>query len=217
MTTDTIDALDAAAGEPRRLTRAQQRVATRLALLDATAACLIDEGYDGLTTRRVAERAGVAQSTLMHHFPTRDAFLVEAVTHLAMRLADEALDRIDLRALRDPAGRAAVLDQAWTQFTTPEALAVLQLWTAAWNEPELAATLGDLEARLGSILIATASTLFPDQADDARFPALIDTAVCLIRGLVIGIPISGMEATAARWAAMQPILLQAAAELLDAG
>lgn len=201
--------------EPRRLTRAQQRAATRLALLDATADCLKDGGYDALTTRAVAERAGVAQSTLMHHFPTREAFLVEAVTHLAMRLADESLDAIDLGALRRPEGRERVLDQAWLQFTAPEALAVVQLWIAAWTEPELATALRDLEARLGAILIATASTLFPDQADDPRFPALIDTAVCLIRGLVIGIPIAGTAATNARWEAMKPILLEAAAQLLD--
>ena len=73
--------------EPR-LTRAQQRAATRAALIQATADCLIEEGYSALTTRRVAERAGVAQSTLMHHFPTREALLVEAVTSLALRLAE---------------------------------------------------------------------------------------------------------------------------------
>jgi hypothetical protein len=151
----------------------------------------------------------------MHHFPTRDIFLIDAVTHLALRLADEALDAIDLSDLQRPDGRDAVLDQAWRQFTSPEALAVIQLWIAAWTEPELAVTLRDLEERLGAILLATASTLFPEQADDPRFPALIDTAVSLIRGLVIGIPISGRAATDARWSAIKPILLQAAADLLD--
>lgn len=203
-------------GEPRRLTRAQQRAATRLTLMDAAAECLIADGYAGLTTRKVADRAGVAQSTVMHHFPTRDAFLTETVTHLAMRLADDALERVDLADLRQPARRDVVLDQAWTQFTSPEALAVLQLWIAAWTEPDLAAALRDLEARLGSILVATAATLFPDQADDPRFPALIDTAISLIRGLVVGIPISGLAAVDARWAAIKPILLEAAADLLDA-
>ena len=208
-----IDAADG--GEPRRMTRAQQRAATRLALLDATATQLVEEGYDGLTTRRVAERAGVAQSTLMHHFPTREAFLVEAVTHLAMQLADEALDAIDLSELQRPERRDAVLDQAWRQFTSPGSLAVLQLWFAAWNEPEVATALQDLERRLGTILLVTASTLFPEQADDPRFPALIDTAVCLIRGLLVGIPISGREAVDARWEAMKPLLLETAAQLLD--
>lgn len=91
----------------------------------------------------------------------------------------------------------------------------LQLWIAARTEPELAAALKELEARLGSILLATAATLFPDHADDVRFPALIDTAISLIRGLVVGIPISGMAAIDARWVAIESILLEAAADLLD--
>lgn len=197
------------------MTRAQQRAATRLALLDAAAAVLIEEGYASLTTRTVAERAGVAQSTHMHYFPTREAFLVETVTHLALRLADDALEHIDLADLQQPGRRDAVLDQAWRQFTSPEALAAAQLWTAAATEPEIAATLRDLELRLGSILLATAGTLFPEQAEDERFPALIDATVSMIRGLIIAIPVAGREAVDLRWTAIKPILLAAAADLLD--
>jgi AcrR family transcriptional regulator len=200
---------------PRRKTRAEQRAATRLALLDATTECLVQDGYPALTTRRVAERAGVAQSTLMHYFPTREEFLIEAITHLALRLADEALDQIDLAAMRRPEHREKVLDQAWREFTSPEALAAGQLWIAAWAEPELAATLRDLEQRLNSIILATATTLFPDQTEDPRFPALLDAAIALIRGLVMEIPIWGHAAVTARWEAIRPILADAAAQLLD--
>lgn len=198
-----------------RITRAQQRAATRSALIDATADCLIEDGYNALTTRRVAERAGVAQSTLMHHFPTREALLVEAVTSLALRLAEEALERIDLAALHSPEHREAVLDQAWKQFTSPQALAAAQLWIAAWSEPELADTLRDLELRIGEILIATAATLYPDQSDDPRFPGLITATVALIQGLVMEIPIAGRRAVNARWKQIKPILLESAAQLLD--
>ena len=201
--------------EPRR-TRAEQRAATHRALLDATAECLVEEGYAGLTTRRVAERAGVAQSTLMHYFPTREGFLIEAITHLALRLVEDALDDVDLAALREPEHREAVLDQAWRSLTSREAMAAAQLWVASWSEPELAATLRDLEHRLNSILAATASALFPDLSDDPRFPALIDATISLIRGLVIEIPIWGLEAVSARWESIKPILISAAAQLLDA-
>lgn len=200
---------------PERLTRAQQRAATRQALLDATAACLIEEGYRGLTTRTVAERAGVSQSTVMHHFPTRDAFLVEAVTHLGQRLAEEGLAQIDLTDLQRPEHREAVFDQTWRQFTSPEALAASQLWNAAWTEPELLPILQDLERRMGSLLFASAGTLFPEQADDPRLPALLDTLVSAIRGLSIAIPITGREVADARWSAVKQVLLHAAADILD--
>jgi AcrR family transcriptional regulator len=219
-TTTTASAANPPADPPadppaRRRTRAEQRATTRRALLDATAECLVEQGYAGLTTRNVAERAGVAQSTFMHYFPTRDAFLIEAVEHVALRLLDDALDNIDLRALRSPKHRQKVLDEAWREFTSPEALAAAQLWAAAWTEPELAATLKALEDRLDSIIAAAATTLFPDHSADPRFPALVDLAVSLIRGLVDAIPIQGREAVDARWERIKPIVIEAAGRLLD--
>jgi AcrR family transcriptional regulator len=200
---------------PRRPTRAEQRAATRQALIDATATCLVEEGYAALTTRRVAELAGVAQSTLMHHFETREALLAAAVEQLAMRLAEQALDEIDLAALHRPERREAVLDQAWREFTSPQALAAAQLWIAAWSEPELADTLRDLERRIESILGATGAALFPEHAEDPRFPALIAAAVAVIQGLVMEIPIAGRKAVDARWRAIKPVLIEAAGRLLD--
>ncbi len=208
--------IDETVHAPRRITRAEQRAATRQALIDATAACLVEEGYAALTTRRVAELAGVAQSTLMHHFETREALLVAAVEQLAMRLADHALDEIDLAALHRPERREAVLDQAWREFTSPQALAAAQLWIAAWSEPELAETLRELELRIEAILAATAAALFPEHAEDPRFPALIAASVAMIQGLVMEIPIAGRKAIDARWRAIKPVLIEAAGRLLDA-
>jgi AcrR family transcriptional regulator len=201
----------------RRPTRAEQRAATRVAIVEATAGCLVEEGYAALTTRRVAERADVAQSTVMHHFETREALLVEAVTHLALRLADRALEAIDLAGLREPSHREAVLDEAWREFTSPQALAAAQLWIAAWTEPELAGTLRELEERIGAIIDTTAQALFPDLEANARLAALLDASVSLIRGLVMALPIWGRDAVDARWEAIKPILLDAAARLLDEG
>jgi AcrR family transcriptional regulator len=198
-----------------RPTRAEQRAATRVAIVEATAACLVEEGYAALTTRRVAERADIAQSTVMFHFATREALLVEAVTHLALRLADRALETIDLAGLREPSHREAVLDEAWREFTSPQALAAAQLWIAAWTEPELAGTLRELEERIGAIIDTTAQALFPDSGPDPRLAALLDATVSLIRGLVMALPIWGREAVDARWTAIKPLLLESAARVLD--
>lgn len=210
-----IDEHADATAPARRPTRAQQRAATRTAILDATGRLLVEDGYTGLTTRRVAELAGIAQSTVMHHFETREALLADTVTQLALGLADEALEEIDLGAMRTPEHREAVLDQAWAKFTSPPALAAAQLWVAAWSEPELAAKLRELEQRLGSIIGSTAAVLFPGQADDPEFPVLLELAVALIRGLVLAIPVSGRDRVDARWESMKPVLLRAAADLLD--
>ncbi|MHB8659810.1 MAG: TetR/AcrR family transcriptional regulator [Solirubrobacteraceae bacterium] len=199
----------------RRPTRAQQRVATRQAIIDATVACLMEDGYFALNTRQVAERAGIAQSTVMHHFETREALLIEAVTHVALRLAEHALDRIDLAALRTPEHREAVLDEAWNEFSSPQALAAAQLWAAVWNEPELAPTLRQLEERIGAIILNTAHALFPELADDPHLPALLDASVAFIRGLVMAIPVWGHAHVTQRWYAIRPLFLDAAAHTLD--
>ncbi len=200
---------------PRR-TQAERRATTRLALLDAAVDCLIEEGYANLSTRRVAERAGVAQSTQMHHFPTREAFLVEALSHVAQRMADEALAELDLADLREPERRAAILDQTWRAFTSPVAEAATQLWVAAYTEPELAAALRELELQIASIIAAAGATLFPDEASDPRFPVLVDGALALIRGLALTAPVSGRKAIEQRWEAIKPILVEIAVQLLDA-
>jgi AcrR family transcriptional regulator len=197
--------------------RRGQREATRLAIVEATAACLVEEGYPALTTRRVAERADVAQSTVMNHFGTREALLVEAVTHLALRLSERALASIDLAALGQPSHREAVLDEAWREFTSPPALAAAQLWAAAWAEPELAGPLRELEERIGAIIETTLQTLFPhlEGGADERLAALLDACVSAIRGLVMILPVWGRETVDARWQAIKPILLDATARLLD--
>ena len=200
---------------PRPGTRAHQREVTRLALIDATIEVLVKEGYGALTTRRIAERAGVAQSTLMHHFETREALLIEAIPRIAAQLATDALEQIDLEALRRPEHREAVLDQAWREFTSAQALAAAALWAAAWSEPELAVTLREVEQRLSTIIVGTARTLVPELAGDERVGALIDSAVSLIRGLVMAIPVSGLDEVEARWERIKPLILQATKELLD--
>jgi AcrR family transcriptional regulator len=204
---------EAVKSRPRN--RAAQREATRGAILEAAYECIAEEGYANLTTRRVAERAGIAQSTLMHYFPTRDAFLTETVTHIAQRLVEDAVAEIDFAALQSPEHREAVIDQAWREFTSPAALAAAQIWNAAWAEPELAVTVRRLEERLGTIIATTAATLFPGQKDDPRFPAMIDATVAMIRGLLMAIPIAGREAVEARWQAIKPLLLESASALLD--
>jgi len=198
--------------ETRRMTRAEQRVATRSAILDAAGECLVDDGYAGLTTRRIAERADVAQSTLMHHFPTREALLVEAVQHLALRLTDTALDDVDLRT----ASPEELLDRVWGVFTSPESLAAAQLWFAASTDSELAAALHDLEERLSDLVLAAASAVLGDLVDHPDFPALTLTGLALIRGLVMSIPISGRDVVDERWEAIRPMLARMGSELLEA-
>ena len=81
------ESIDVSKSRPRRARRTQdERTAeTRARVLDAAIECLIDEGYPGTTTKRIAERTGVSRGAQQHHFPKRHDLVIQAVTHLANR------------------------------------------------------------------------------------------------------------------------------------
>ena len=63
---------------------------TRTALLDAAAALMLEEGYAAVTTRRLAQRAGVNNGLVSYYFGTLDALFIE----LFRRGAERSLARL---------------------------------------------------------------------------------------------------------------------------
>ncbi len=64
---------------------------TRDSLLEAARSCLVRDGFERITTRRIAEAAGVNIATLHYYFGSKEALLDET-----MRFAlDEVVQRID--------------------------------------------------------------------------------------------------------------------------
>lgn len=59
----------------------QRRERTREQILEAAHAALIRIGYENITTRRIAEEAGVNVATLHYYFGTKEALLSETVRH----------------------------------------------------------------------------------------------------------------------------------------
>src|SRR5437660_5890437 len=110
---------DAATAPARaRRSQAERSATTRQALLDATVACLVEDGYANTTTARVCERAGLSRGAHLHHFQTRQALLAAAMEHLASRRAERLL----ADAERLPAGRerlAESLDLLWEGYASP--------------------------------------------------------------------------------------------------
>jgi AcrR family transcriptional regulator len=54
----------------------EESVTTREAILNATEAIMVEEGYTAVTSRRVAERAGFKSQLVHYHFGTMDDLLV---------------------------------------------------------------------------------------------------------------------------------------------
>jgi AcrR family transcriptional regulator len=194
------------AAKPRR-TQAERRATTRAALLQAAIDVLVEDGYSAMTTRRVAERAGVSQGTQMHYFPTKTAFVGEALRHLAERIAAEILAQVDLRDLSSPRRRADLLDQAWAVHTGPEVQAAMELWMAARTDPELRPVLSELEQSVLGILAGVGGELFPDQSANPDFLELVNLTLAAIRGLAMLPPVTDPKELEQHWRATRRHLL----------
>jgi AcrR family transcriptional regulator len=121
---------------PARRTQQERRAATQRRVLAAAVDCLVEVGYGGLSSNRVADRAGVSRGALLQQYPTREQLVVAAVEHLFGRRAEE------LRAVADGLPpdtdrTGAALSLLWTQFSSPLFKAGLELWVAARTDAAL--------------------------------------------------------------------------------
>ncbi|MEO3785805.1 TetR/AcrR family transcriptional regulator [Actinocorallia sp. B10E7] len=154
-------------------TQEERSAATREALLEATVAVLAEEGYAGLTTTKVAARAGVTRGAQVHHFPSRDALVAAAISHLVERTADDMAkilsDRPDLLTVE------GLLDLLWELFRGPVFQAVLQFVAASPPEPEIRQSLMRLDQTITRLMLEHASAFFGDHhhpdSDDRLFVA----------------------------------------------
>ena len=83
---------------------------TRSAVLDAVMELLAECGFDGITIEGIADRSGVARSTIYRHWPDRLDLLTQAIQaqELAIEPADTGSLRADLLAWAEPMCEAFV-------------------------------------------------------------------------------------------------------------
>ncbi len=163
-------------------TQEERSSATRAALLDATIDCLIEFGYAGTSTTKVAERAGVTRGAQMHHFGQKAPLVVAALLRLAERRRRELVDRAE-RELSDRSDPAAALDIMWSTFSGPLFTAALELWIAARTDPELAEHLLPAEREIGRGARATARQLCPEAGPD--LDRALELAANAMRGIAL--------------------------------
>jgi AcrR family transcriptional regulator len=167
-----------------RRSQAERSASTREALLDATVACLVEDGYANTTTSRVAERAGVSRGAHLHHFQTRNVLVAAAMEHLAERRGEQLLEAAE--ELADGPGRlAASLDLLWSTYASPLYQAALDLWTHARTDPELRERLTSVERDLDRQTLRLSRTLFGELAEAPGFDGQLEMAAATMRGLAL--------------------------------
>lgn len=197
-----------------RRSQAERREATRSALLDATIASLVEDGWAGTTTRSVAERARVSQGAQQHHFPTKNSLVEAAIDRLLQQLAAAALaDVPPVYAERERA--EALLDRLWEIHTLPINRAIQELLAAARTDPAITARVAQMVGSATDLTRAVAAHVLPTLSEAAGFDEWLLMALAAMRGTV-AVMIPGAESSTLDWQALRGLMLRRLDELANA-
>ncbi len=124
----------------RSRTQAERSAAMKQRLVEAAIASLIAGGLARTTTVEICRRAGVTRGAFQHHFESLAALLIEVLDALYDRMGGGA----PVEALE------AFVLAAHERVARPEFKAVIEIWLAARNDPELGRELAPAIARMSS-------------------------------------------------------------------
>jgi AcrR family transcriptional regulator len=112
-----------------------QREATQTALLDAAEQLLIDVGHAGITTRKLAEQAGVNHGLVHYYFGSIEELLFQAMERFTARLLERqrALYESDLPFIEKWRAAMDFIDED-LEAGYPKIWA--ELHAVAWNRPQ---------------------------------------------------------------------------------
>ena len=163
------------------MTKTAARSAAEEALLDAAEQLLVEVGYARITTRRVAEEAGVNHGLVHYYFGSNENLLVRALERFTERLIERQreLYAADLpfiekwrTAMRFLISEDVTYEKAW-----------MELQALAWNHPELRGQLASVNAEWRAVL----TDAFREPHRELGIEMPLDALVSLVMTFNIGI------------------------------
>ena len=123
---------------PRKAPTQQRSRATVDAIVDATARVLVRDGYDALSTNRVAQEAGVSVGSLYQYFPGKEALVAAVMEQYASRMQE------NIAARMTNAPPAATAEEVATEL-------IRAMLVAQQAEPRLHRVLVEQVPRIGAL------------------------------------------------------------------
>ncbi|HEY7149044.1 MAG TPA: TetR/AcrR family transcriptional regulator [Gaiellaceae bacterium] len=164
-------------------TKTSARSAAEDVLLDAAERLLVDVGYAGITTRRLAEEAGVNHGLVHYYFGSNENLLVRALERFTERLIDRQKEMYAAEtpfvekwrtAMRYLVGEDVTYEKIW-----------LELQALAWNQPELRERLARVNAEWRAVL----TEAFEQPHRELEIDMPLDALVSLVMTFNIGIAV----------------------------
>jgi AcrR family transcriptional regulator len=162
-------------------TKTSARSAAEEALLDAAERLLVDVGYAGITTRRLAEEAGVNHGLVHYYFGSNENLLVRALERFTGRLIDRQKEMYAAEmpfvekwrtAMRYLVSEDVTYEKVW-----------LELQALAWNHPEVRTRLSRVNAEWRVVL----TEAFAEPHRELKIDMPLDALVSLVMTFNIGI------------------------------
>jgi AcrR family transcriptional regulator len=164
-----------------RVTKTEARSAAEEALLDAAERLLVEVGYSKITTRRLAEEAGVNHGLVHYYFGSIENVLVRTLERFTERLT--ARQR-ELYAAEGP------FIEKWRtamRYLVSEDVTYEKIWlelqALAWNRPELQEPLARVNAEWRAVLLQA----FEEPHRELGIEMPLDALVSLVMTFNIGI------------------------------
>jgi AcrR family transcriptional regulator len=157
------------------------RSAAEDALLDAAERLLVEVGHAGITTRRLAEEAGVNHGLVHYYFGSNEHLLVRALERFTERLisrqrelyaSDEPFVEKWRTAMRFLVSEDVTYEKVW-----------LELQALAWNNADLRGRLARVNAEWRAVL----TDAFAEPHRELRIPMPLDALVSLVITFNLGI------------------------------
>lgn len=168
--------------KPEREPKQDRSRITRKRLLEATIACLAEQGWPATTVGEVAARVGVSRGAAQHHFPTREDLITATLEYMFEKLAGEiqANQVVPADGVRKT---EFIVNKVVEVYAGVNFKAALQVWTAAAADPLLRARILPLEARIGRAAHHLVVEYLGVDDSDPRVRGLIQATLDLARGL----------------------------------
>ncbi|HEY7208580.1 MAG TPA: TetR/AcrR family transcriptional regulator [Gaiellaceae bacterium] len=162
---------------------------TEQALLDAAERLLVETGAAGVTTRRVAEEAGVNHGLVHYYFGSVEQLLVRVLERFTERLIERqrALYAADVPFLDKWRTAMGYLDE-----DRPYQKIWFELQALAWNRPELQERLARVHDEWFAVLADAFAPIRDELGLDLPLEALVSLVYAFNKGIMLD-RLSGIE------------------------
>ena len=159
------------------------RSAAEEALLDAAERLLVDVGYTGVTTRRLAEEAGVNHGLVHYYFGSIENVLIRTLERFTERLTQRQREMYaaDIPFIEKWRTAMRYLVEEDVRYEK----VFLELQALAWNRPEMRERLAPVDAEWRAVLTEAFAKPREELGIDMPLDALVALVVTFNFGIMV--------------------------------